>query len=152
MEPDKPTIALGTDHAGYHYKEAIKAQLESTGQPVLDFGAHSDEASDYPDFVRPAARAVAEGKARFGIVLGGSGNGEAIVANKVHGVRCALCWNLWSAEMTRQHNNANVLAIGARVVSLREALDIVQCFLTTPFETGGRHQRRVEKIEPPLSH
>lgn len=146
MNQEKPAIALGTDHAGYHYKEAIRKMLETDGYPVHDFGAFTDEASDYPDFVRPAAEAVAAGEAAFGIVFGGSGNGEAIVANKVPGVRCGLCWNAWAADMTRRHNDANVMAIGARAVSLEEARHMVQLFLSTPFE-GGRHLRRVQKIE-----
>lgn len=146
MNVNAITVALGTDHAGFHHKEAIRSMLESKGYEVLDFGAHSDTSSDYPDFVRPAAEAVAAGKAHFGVVLGGSGNGEAIVANKVPGIRCGLCWNAWSVDMTRKHNDANVLALGARVVEEAQALELVQQFLTTEFE-GGRHQRRVEKIE-----
>ena len=142
----KPTVALGTDHAGFAHKEAIKAMLEAEGYPVKDFGAFSDESSDYPDFVRPAAEAVASGDAAFGVVLGGSGNGEAIVANKVSGVRAGLCWNSWAVDMTRRHNDANVISLGARVVAIPEALELVKQFLTTPFD-GGRHQRRVDKIE-----
>lgn len=149
MNPAETIIALGTDHAGYQHKEAIRTLLESSGYQVLDFGAHSDQSSDYPDFVRPAAEAVAAGKAHFGVVLGGSGNGEAIVANKVRGIRCGLCWNAWSVDMTRKHNNANVMALGARVVDVDEARELVKQFLNTEFE-GGRHQRRVEKIEPSL--
>lgn len=141
-----PRIALGTDHAGFAHKEAIKSMLESDGYTVKDCGTFSAESCDYPDFVRPAAEAVAAGEARFGIVLGGSGNGEAIVANKVQGVRAGLCWNAWSVDMTRRHNDANVMALGARVVEIPLALELVRQFLNTPFD-GGRHQRRVDKIE-----
>ena len=149
MNTNSLIVALGTDHAGFHHKQAIRTLLESKGFEVLDFGAHSDESSDYPDFVRPAAEAVAAGKAHYGVVLGGSGNGEAMVANKIPGVRCGLGWDAWSVDMTRKHNDANVLALGARVVEEAEALELVQQFLNTEFE-GGRHQRRVEKIEPSL--
>lgn len=141
-----PRIALGTDHAGLPLKEAVKSWLLAQGYPVEDFGAHSAEPSDYPDFVRPAAQAVASGRADFAFVFGGSGNGEAIVANKVPGIRCGLCWNLWTAEMTRAHNNANACALGARTLDIPLALEIARVFLATPF-AGGRHQRRVEKIE-----
>lgn len=143
----KPRVALGTDHAGFEHKEAIKAMLVAEGYPVADFGTDSPESCDYPDFVRPAAEAVASGEARWGVVLGGSGNGEAIVANKVPGVRAGLAWNAWAVDMTRRHNDANVLSLGARVVDIPEALELVRQFLTTPFD-GGRHQRRVDKIEP----
>jgi ribose 5-phosphate isomerase B len=143
----KHTIAIGTDHAAFDLRNAIKKHLEQAGHTVLDFGTATPEACDYPDYIRPAAQAVADGKARFGIVLGGSGNGEAIVANKVPGIRCGLCWNVWAAEMTRGHNDANVLSLGARVVDVPTALAIVDTFLQTPFE-GGRHANRVHKIEP----
>lgn len=140
-------IALGSDHAGFRYKKAIKQHLREQGHEVLDFGAESEAPSDYPDYVRPAAEAVPKGDAERAIVLGGSGNGEAIVANKVRGVRCSLCWNLQTAEWGRAHNNANVLSIGERTVSEEEALAIVDQWLATPFE-GGRHQVRIDKIEP----
>ncbi|MGJ3241364.1 MAG: ribose 5-phosphate isomerase B [Opitutales bacterium] len=146
--PSAPkTIALGTDHAGFLYKEAVKAWLERQGYTVLDFGAHSPESSDYPDFVRPAAEAVAAGKADGGVVFGGSGNGEAIVANKVPGIRCGVCWNPWTAEMTKAHNDANMISLGARTVGEAEAIQLVKTWLETEFE-GGRHARRVGKIEP----
>lgn len=138
-------IAVGTDHAGYRYKEHIKEFLEGRGWEVRDFGTHSEDAVDYPLFILPAAKAVAKGECERGIVLGGSGNGEAIVANKVRGVRCALCWNLETARLARQHNDANVLSIGARMISLEEALEIVAVWLETPFE-GGRHLRRIRII------
>ena len=139
-------IALGTDHAGFLYKERIKEWLVGLGHEVKDFGTSSEEAVDYPVYVRPAAEAVARGECERGIVLGGSGNGEAIVANKVRGVRCALCWSEETARWGRQHNDANVLAIGQRTVPVELALRIVEIFLTTEFE-GGRHVRRVGMIE-----
>ena len=146
MDETLPTIALGTDHAGFEYKEAVAKHLRQRGYPVLDFGTDSDAACDYADFVRPAAEAVPAGKARFAFVFGGSGNGEAIVANKVPGIRCGVCWNTWTAEMTRLHNDANALSIGARTIDIPTALEIVDVFLKTTFE-GGRHLRRIQKIE-----
>jgi len=139
-------IAIGSDHAGFAYKEKIRALLESLGHEVRDFGTHSDAPCDYPVFVRPAAEAVARGECERGIVLGGSGNGEAMTANRVRGVRCALCWNAESARLGRQHNNANVLALGQRMMPLATALEIVRVWLETPFE-GGRHQRRIDLID-----
>ncbi len=141
-------IALGTDHAGYEYKEQIKAFLTAAGHEVVDFGTHSAETTDYPLFVRPAAEAVGAGKCDRGIVLGGSGNGEAITANRVRGVRCALCWNLETARLARAHNDANMISLGERMVSLDTALAIVQVWLETPFE-GGRHVHRIEMIDNP---
>ena len=119
-------IAIGSDHAGFRYKEKIKELLQSLGHEVTDFGTHSEELVDYPLFIRPVAEAVARGEFERGIVLGGSGNGEAIVANRVKGVRCALCWNVESARLGRQHNNANVISIGERMVSLETAFEIVR--------------------------
>ncbi|MFW5830066.1 MAG: RpiB/LacA/LacB family sugar-phosphate isomerase [Planctomycetota bacterium] len=139
-------IALGADHAGYEYKEAIKQHLLEQGHEVLDMGTGTDESCDYPDFVRPAAVAVADGRAERCIVLGGSGNGEAIVANRVIGVRCALCWNEETARWGRGHNDANGLALGARTISRAEALRLVDLWLETPFD-GGRHAARVAKID-----
>lgn len=139
-------IAIGSDHAGFQYKEKIKNFLGSLGHEVKDFGTNSDAAVDYPLFIRPTAEAVARGECERGIVLGGSGNGEAIVANRVKGVRCALCWNLESAKLGREHNNANVISIGQRMVTPEIALEIVRVWLTTPFE-GGRHQRRIDLID-----
>ena len=146
MNRSKLTISIGTDHAGFPLKAPIIAFLEDRGHAVIDYGCHSEASCDYPDFIRPAAEAVATGKSNYGIVLGGSGNGEAIAANKVEGVRCGLCWDEWSAQMTKEHNNANCIAIGARPVPEELALKIVGIWLDTEFE-GGRHQRRVEKIE-----
>ena len=141
-------IAIGSDHAGFRYKEAIRKLLEELGHSVTDFGTHSEEPVDYPLFIRPVAEAVARGEFERGIVLGGSGNGEAITANRVKGVRCALCWNVKSARLGRQHNNANVISIGERMVSLDTAFKIVRVWLETPF-AGGRHQRRIDLIDAP---
>ena len=140
------TIALASDHAGSAYKEAIKAQLLADGHTVRDFGTHSDASCDYPDWIRPAAEAVARGDFERGIVLGGSGNGEAIVANRVRGVRCGLCWNQQTAVWNRSHNDGNVLSIGQRTVNEAEALAIVRTWLATEFE-GGRHVARIAKID-----
>jgi ribose 5-phosphate isomerase B len=139
-------IAIGSDHAGYQYKEKIKQLLERLGHEVRDFGTGGEDPVDYPLFVRPAAEAVSRGECERGIVLGGSGNGEAIVANKVRGVRCALCWSEDTARWARQHNDANVLAIGQRTIPEELALRIVEIWLSTEFEEG-RHSRRVAMIE-----
>jgi ribose 5-phosphate isomerase B len=139
-------IAIASDHAGFSYKEQIKTVLIEQGHKVKDFGTHTTEVCDYPDFIRPAAEAVAAGKFERGIVLGGSGNGEAMVANKVPGVRCAVCWDLRSAKLSREHNDANMLSLGKRMMSIHEALEIIELWLKTPFE-GGRHLLRIKKIE-----
>jgi ribose 5-phosphate isomerase B len=139
-------IAIGSDHAGYRYKELLRAHLESFGHDVQDFGTNSAEPCDYPLFIRPVAEAVARGEFERGIVLGGSGNGEAIVANRVPGIRCALCWNIETARLGRAHNNANVISIGERTITPEEAIAIVNTWLATPFE-GGRHQRRIDLID-----
>jgi ribose 5-phosphate isomerase B len=141
-------IAIGSDHAGFQYKEQIRNRLEELGHSVTDFGTHSDEPVDYPIFIRPVAEAVARGEFERGIVLGGSGNGEAITANRVKGVRCALCWNADSARLARGHNDANVLSIGQRMMDIATALEIVRLWMETPFE-GGRHQKRIELIDNP---
>ena len=138
-------IALGTDHAGLTAKAAVKAHLEARGIEILDFGTDRPESCDYPDFVRPAAQAVASGEADAGIVFGGSGNGEAIVANKVRGIRCGVVWNRESATLTKLHNDANVIAIGGRMVPAEQLGPVVDAWLDTEFE-GGRHVRRLEKI------
>ena len=140
-------IAIGSDHAGFTYKEAIRAFLTERGHQVEDMGAYSEESVDYPLWIRPVAEAVARGGYDRGIVLGGSGNGEAIVANKVPGIRCTLCWNVLSAEFARQHNDANVLSIGQRLVTEEMALQIVETWMNTGFD-GGRHARRIGQIEP----
>jgi ribose 5-phosphate isomerase B len=139
-------IAIGSDHAGFRYKEAIKRLLESLGHEVEDFGTHSEERVDYPVFIKPVALAVAAGRAERGIVLGASGNGEAMAANRVKGVRCALCWNIESATLSRLHNDANVLSIGQRMIPEELALEIVRVWLETPFE-GGRHLRRIQMLD-----
>jgi len=139
-------IAIGSDHAGFAYKEVIRKHLESAGHAVKDFGAYSAGRCDYPVFIRPVAEAVARREFERGIVLGGSGNGEAIVANRVRGVRCALCWDLRSARLCREHNDANVLSLGQRMLAIEEALEIVDLFLTTPFD-GGRHAERIKMID-----
>jgi len=143
-------IAMASDHAGFEYKEAIKKKLVEWGYEVEDFGTDSTKSCDYPDFIRPAAEAVASGRCQRGIVTGGSGNGEAMVANKVVGVRCALCWDLKSAELSRRHNNANMLSLGQRLISKDLALRMVKLWLETPFD-GGRHERRIKKIENPTA-
>ena len=142
-------IALGTDHAGYDYKEAIKQQLQKHGHEVQDFGTFSNESVDYPEYIRPAAESVADGICDLGIVLGGSGNGEAMAANKVKGVRCALCWSEETAKLAKEHNNANVLSIGQRQISEELALKIVDTWLNADFE-GGRHTRRIEMLDKNL--
>jgi ribose 5-phosphate isomerase B len=139
-------IAIGSDHAGYRFKSLIVEHLAQSGHTVDDFGTSSVEPVDYPLFIRPVAEAVSGGSADRGIVLGGSGNGEAIVANRVRGVRCTLCWNEESARLGRAHNDANVLALGERLLTADEALRIVDVWMMTAFE-GGRHRRRVELID-----
>ncbi|HWA86407.1 MAG TPA: RpiB/LacA/LacB family sugar-phosphate isomerase [Opitutus sp.] len=140
------SIAIGSDHAGFAYKEAIKTALLADGHTVRDLGTYSDAPCDYPDFIRPVAEAVARGEFERGIVLGGSGNGEAIVANRVRGVRCGLCWSEQVAIWSRSHNDANVLSIGQRTITEAEALKIVRIWLTTGFD-GGRHAARIAKID-----
>jgi len=138
-------FSLGSDHAGFRYKEKVKELLASLGHEVKDCGTFSEEPVDYPLFIRPAAEAVASGECERGIVFGGSGNGEAMAANKVHGVRCALCWNEESARLSRQHNDANVLSLGERLIPEDMALSIVRIWLETPFD-GGRHAKRVAML------
>jgi len=139
-------IAIGSDHAGFLYKEAIKTYLIDLGHEVIDKGTDSETPVDYPRFIRPVAEAVAGGEVERGVVLGGSGNGEAITANRIKGVRCALCWNEESARLGRQHNDANVISIGQRMVTEEMALRIVQIWLATPFE-GGRHLTRILAVD-----
>jgi ribose 5-phosphate isomerase B len=139
-------IAIGADHAGFRYKERLRRVLSERGHEVTDFGTDSEQPVDYPPIVRPVAEAVAAGRFERGIVLGGSGNGEAIVANRVRGVRCTLCWSIESARLARQHNDANVLALGERLIPPDDLLPIVETWLATPFE-GGRHARRVALID-----
>jgi len=141
-------IALASDHAGFRYKERLKALLAERGHEAVDFGTHSEESVDYPLFIRPAALAVATGECERGIVLGGSGNGEAMAANRVRGVRCALCWSRESAELARRHNDANVISLGERLLPWELVVQIVDTWLTTPFD-GGRHARRVAQLDAP---
>jgi len=139
-------IGIGSDHAGYNYKTEIIKLLESLGHTVEDFGTDSTQPVDYPRFIRPVADAVAAGSVERGIVLGGSGNGEAMCANRVKHVRCALCWSLETARLGRAHNDANALSLGARMIPLELALDIVRVWLDTPFE-GGRHVARLKMLD-----
>lgn len=139
-------IAIGSDHAGFHYKEKIISHLRNAGHEVTDFGTDSEETVDYPQFIRPVAEAVAAKEFERGIVLGGSGNGEAMAANRVRGIRCGLCWDTESARMTRLHNDANILSLGERMISITTAISIVEIFLATPFE-GGRHLSRIQQLD-----
>ena len=139
-------IGIGSDHAGFAYKERLKQWLEASGHEVRDFWTFSAAPVDYPTFIRPVALAVAKGEVERGIVLGGSGNGEAMVANRVQGVRCALCWDLQSARLGREHNDANVISLGERMMTLELALEIVKVWLDTPF-AGGRHAQRIRAID-----
>ena len=138
-------VAIGSDHAGFALKEDLRAFLEGEGHEVRDVGTGSAEPVDYPIYCLEVARAVTHGDAERGIVLGGSGQGEQIAANKVDGIRAALCHDLWMARMSRAHNDANVLSMGGRVVAAPYARDIVREWLATPFD-GGRHERRIEQI------
>lgn len=139
-------IALASDHAGYRYKEMLKGHLASRGHEVVDFGTSSEEPVDYPLLIRPAAEAVAAGRCHLGIVLGGSGNGEAITANKVKGIRCAVCWNAESARLAMEHNDANMISLGQRLLSPETAREVVDAWLSAEFK-GGRHERRIRQIE-----
>lgn len=139
------TISIGSDHAGFVYKEAIKVMLMAEGHDVVDVGTTSEERADYPDYGIAAATLVANGTARYGVLVCGSGIGISIAANKVSGIRAANCTSVEMASLARRHNDANMVAVGQRLVTLEQALDIVRTFLTTEFE-GGRHAQRVEKI------
>lgn len=139
-------IAIGSDHAGFDYKAHIKVLLEKLGHEVIDMGTYSREPCDYPLLIRPVALAVAQGQADRGIVLGGSGNGEAMAANRIRGVRCALCWDLRSARLSREHNDANIMSLGQRMISLEAALEMVELWLSTPF-AGGRHVQRIRMLD-----
>ena len=138
-------IAVGTDHAGLPLKKIVVAWLEAHGHEVVDFGVNTADRVDYPDYIAPAARAVASGDCRFGIVFGGSGTGEQIVANKIKGIRCCQATEPVTAALSREHNDANVLAMGARIVGEQVAIGCVEAFLSAEFQ-GGRHIPRVEKI------
>lgn len=141
----KLTIAIGCDHAGFGLKLPVIAYLEKEEYNILDMGTFSEDSVDYPDFAHPVAIAVESGKADFGILICGSGNGVAITANKHTDIRAALCWNEEIAALARMHNNANIIALPARFVSIEDSVQMVKTFLSTAFE-GGRHERRVEKI------
>lgn len=139
-------VALGSDHAGYRYKSRIAEWLRRRGHDVTDYGTDSDAPVDYPAFVRPVAEAVARGEFDRGIVLGGSGNGEAMAANRVRGARCSLCWNAESARLARAHNDANILSLGERLLEWETVEEIIEVWLATAFE-GGRHARRIAMLD-----
>lgn len=141
----KLPIAIGSDHAGYDYKQQIIYWLQHSELTVTDFGTHSTDSVDYPDFAHPVASEVANGKTAFGILLCGSANGVAITANKHQNIRAGLCWNNEVAKLVRLHNNANIICIPARFVSIDDAIDMINIFMQTAFE-GGRHQQRIDKI------
>lgn len=141
-------IALASDHAGFRYKTLVAEHLAACGHEVVDFGTSSEAPVDYPDFIRPAAIAVASGRCGRGVVIGGSGNGEAMAANRHRGIRCALCWDEESARLGRAHNDANMIALGQRMLSEALAIRIVDIWLATPFE-GGRHVARIRKLDSP---
>jgi len=138
-------VAIGADHAGFEYKTAIVKHLNKLGYQVADFGTYSSDSVDYPDFAHPTANSVEKGESGLGILICGSANGVAITANKHAGIRAAICWQKEIAELSRKHNNANVLCLPARFISLQNAFDIIDTFLHTSFE-GGRHEGRVKKI------
>ena len=146
METSTLRIAIGADHAGFELKEQVKKQLQQQGYELTDFGTHSSDSVDYPDYAHPTATAVESGAADLGVLICGSANGVCMAANKHAGIRAALCWLPEIAKLARQHNNANILCIPARYVEKEAALEMVQLFLTTDFE-GGRHAKRVEKID-----
>jgi len=139
-------IGIASDHAGFRYKTFVAQHLRNLGHEVQDFGAESEAPVDYPDVIRPLATAVAQGKLDRGVVFGGSGNGEAMAANRFRGVRCAVAWNQESARLSRAHNDANVLSLGQRLVSEDQVLAIVDLWVATPFE-GGRHVARIRKLD-----
>lgn len=143
---DSVNMSIASDHAGFEYKEKLKELLEASGHKVNDFGTFSTEPVDYPDFIRPAAQAVATGQCELGIVVGGSGNGAAMVANRLTGIRCAVCWNAASARLARRHNDANMISLGQRMMGFDVARAIVETWLSTKFE-AGRHRRRIAKID-----
>lgn len=144
FQPDLP-VAIGSDHAGFDYKEMLMLHLKNTGFAYTDFGTFSEASVDYPDYAHPVANAVQQGRASFGILICGSANGVAITANKHEGVRAAICWETALASLARQHNDANVICIPARFVNRQLAVEMLDIFIQTPFE-GGRHANRVSKI------
>ena len=140
-------IIISNDHAGVELKNNVKKFLEAKGHKLKDFGNNDGESVDYPDIIHPLAKEISKNKDTKGIIICGTGNGVSMVANKYEGVRAGLCWSKEIAELIRKHNDANVLSLPARFISTKEALEIVQVFLETDFEDGGRHERRVEKID-----
>ncbi len=144
----KPTVALAADHAGFELKNLLRDELKAQGYAVLDLGTNSADSVDYPDFGRKLAQTVADGQAQMGVVVCGTGIGISIAANRVAGCRAALCHDATSARLCREHNDANVLALGARLIGVETARDCLKAFLETPF-AGGRHARRVEKLGQP---
>lgn len=149
MDESSGVIAIGSDHAGVEMKSYLIENLQKSGYRFKDFGPVTEESMDYPDTAHPLAKAVESGQFRFGILLCGSGNGVAIVANKYKGIRAAICWKKELAELARQHNNSNVLVLPARFITSEDALQFARIFLNTGFD-GGRHQRRVDKISQTL--
>lgn len=147
MTPAETPIALGADHAGVSLKATLRRALEEAGHPVLDLGTDGEASVDYPDFGEAVARAVVEGRARFGVVVCGTGIGISIAANRNPAIRCALVHDVTGARLTREHNDANVIAFGARMIGPEVALDALRAFLSTPY-AGGRHDRRVAKLSP----
>lgn len=139
-------LCVASDHAGFRYKTRVADYLRAQGHEVVDFGTDSEAQVDYPDFIRPAALAVARGDCERGVVFGGSGNGEAMTANRVRGTRCAVAWNMESARLAKAHNDANLLSIGERMVAEADLLTLVEIWLSTPFE-GGRHLARIAKLD-----
>ena len=139
-------IAVASDHAGFRYKTLVADELRRQGHDVVDFGTDSEQPVDYPDYIRPAAMAVSGGECERGIVFGGSGNGEAMAANRVRGARCAVAWNEESARLSRAHNDANLLSLGQRLLTEDQVRAIVAIWLATPFE-GGRHVARIRKLD-----
>lgn len=150
MTPDQIPVALGSDHAGVALKAALREALEAAGHPALDMGTNGPESVDYPDFANAVAAAVLAGRARFGVLVCGTGIGISIAANRHAGIRCALVHDVTGARLAREHNDANVLALGARVIGPEVALDALRAFLATPF-AGGRHERRIRKLTPDWS-
>jgi ribose 5-phosphate isomerase B len=142
-------IALGSDHAGYKLKEYIKDYLRELGHDPIDYGCYSEESTHYPVYVQYAAKSVIHGVCDLGIVFGGSGNGETIAANKVSGIRCALCWTEETGRLAKEHNNANVISMGGRVINEENAKKAVKAWLESEFE-GGRHQTRIDMLEKDL--
>lgn len=146
MENETKKIPIASDHGGYEMKKFLRVKLLASGYEVVDFGTDSTDSVDYPDKIHPLAKAISMGQYPFGIIMCGSGNGAQLAANKHHGVRAALCWNIELARLARAHNNANIISMPGRFIDFELAWEMVQVFLNTKFE-GGRHLQRVKKIE-----